>query len=176
MKKLHIGCGDIYLDGWVNIDLESETADIRHDLRTHLPFEDNSVDFIYSEHFIEHLSFEEGLQCMQDFYRVLKKGGVIRIATPNLRYLLFKYFFFWKNQDWIKTYKYEWLETPAQMINLCFREWGHQHLYDKQELLRLFHRAGFLDCTKQRRKKSNFSELKNLETRKDSRLVLEAVK
>lgn len=176
MKKLHIGCGDVYLEGWVNIDLNSEIADLKHDLREPLPFEEKSVDFIYSEHFIEHLAFEEGLRCMKDFYRVLKNGGILRVATPDLRYLLFKYFFFWKNQDWIKTYQYEWLETPAQMVNLSFREWGHQHLYDKQELLRLLHKAGFVSCIKQCRKKSKFAELKNLETRKDSRLVFEAIK
>lgn len=176
MKKLHIGCGNIYLKGWINIDLDSELADLNHDLREPLPFEDGSVDFIFSEHFIEHLSFEEGLACVQDFYRVLKSGGVLRVATPDLRYLLFKYFFFWKKQDWIKTYEYEWLETPAQMINLCFREWGHQHLYDKQELIRLLKNAGFVKFTKQRRMRSRYIELNNRETRKDSRLVFEAVK
>lgn len=113
---------------------------------------------------------------MSDFYRVLKKGGVLRLATPDLWYLMFKYFFFWKKQDWITTFGYEWLETRAQMVNLGFREWGHQHLYDKEELLRLLRKAGFENCTKRRRNKSRYPEFKNLETRKDSRLVFEAVK
>lgn len=53
MLGLHIGSGDVYLNGWVNIDSESGKADLRRDLRRRHPYEDDSVEFIYSEHFIE---------------------------------------------------------------------------------------------------------------------------
>ena len=58
MKKLHVGCGEIYLEDWINIDIESPKADLIHDLRKPLPFEDDSIDFIYNEHFIEHLDLK----------------------------------------------------------------------------------------------------------------------
>lgn len=104
MLMLHIGCGDVYFDGWVNIDISSSKADLNYDLRKPLPYNENTVDFIYNEHFIEHLTVQDGLKVLSDFNRILKKGRVLRIATPNLDYVMFKYFFFWKRQEWIKKF------------------------------------------------------------------------
>lgn len=176
MLMLNIGCGDIYFDGWVNIDLESTKADLKHDLRTPLPYKNNSVDFIYNEHFIEHLTIQECMVVLSEFYRVLKPGGVLRISTPDLNYLIFKYLFFWKRQDWIKEYGYGWIKTRAEMLNICFREWGHKYLYNKKELERRLREAGFKKIYRQRLNNSNFIELINRETRKDSKLILETIK
>lgn len=176
MLKLHIGCGNIRLDGWVNVDLESEVADLKHDLREPFPYGDNSVDFIYSEHFIEHLTAQEGLKLLKEIYRVLKPCGVVRIATPNLNYTMFRYFFFWKRQSWFKKFGYEWIKTKAEMINICFREWGHQYLYNHEELERRLREAGFTNIRRQKINKSSYPELQKRETRKESRLILEAVK
>src|SRR5579863_148355 len=74
--KLNIGCGTDYKKGWINIDNNSDEnikkLDLNWDLRNPLPFKDNSVDFIFNEHFIEHLTVEEGLKSNIDFKRVLK--------------------------------------------------------------------------------------------------------
>jgi predicted SAM-dependent methyltransferase len=176
MRKLHVGCGDVYLEGWINVDSEYEKADLIHDLRKPLPYEDNSVDYIYSEHFIEHLSIQEGLKVLSDFHRVLKKGGILRIATPNLDYVMFRYFFFWKKQAWIMKYNFDGIQTKAEMINICFREWGHQYLYNREELERRLRQTGFKKIYKVKFKKSKYPELRNKETRKESRLILEAKK
>ncbi|GMO53904.1 MAG: hypothetical protein Ta2G_12530 [Termitinemataceae bacterium] len=76
--KLHLGCGTVYKDTWVNIDNNSdnniEKIDINYDLRNDLPFPDNSVDFIFNEHFLEHLTVEEGQHSLRDFIRVKKRG------------------------------------------------------------------------------------------------------
>src|SRR5690349_5178775 len=86
--KLNIGCGTDYKKGWINIDNNSdqniEKLDLNWDLRYPLPFPENSVDFIFNEHFMEHLTVEEGIHANKDFLRVLKKGGILRIATPDL--------------------------------------------------------------------------------------------
>jgi predicted SAM-dependent methyltransferase len=176
MVMLHIGCGQNYFDGWVNMDLEAAAADLRHDARQPLPFPNGSVDFIYNEHFIEHLTIQEGLFALKECHRVLRDGGVLRIATPDLTYTLLRYFFFWKHQDWIKRYGYDWLETRAEMINLCFRAWGHQHIYNYEELARRLRAVGFLNISRKRLGKSSYDILKHRETRKDSKLVVEAVK
>jgi len=96
--KLHLGCGTIYKEGWINIDNNSDKniqkLDLDWDLRNSLPFPDNSVDFIFNEHFLEHLTVEEGIQAIKDFFRVLKPGGTMRIAMPDLEkqllYILIK--------------------------------------------------------------------------------------
>jgi len=176
MKKIHLGCGEIYLDDWINIDFESEKADLKHDLTKPLPFENNTIDFIYSEHLIEHLTVQDGLALMKECRRILKPEGVIRIATPNVDYLLFRYFFFWKWRFWYRKYGYTWIKTRAEMVNICFREWGHQYLYNRQELKRRLKEAGFKTIYRQKFKKSRYPELRGKETRRESKVILEALK
>ena len=58
--RLHIGCGQEAIPGWINIDnRELPGVDRVLDVRQGLPFQDASA--IYAEHFLEHLSLEEGL-------------------------------------------------------------------------------------------------------------------
>jgi len=176
MSKLHLGCGDIYLEGWINVDLDNKKADLNCDLREPLPFESSSVDYIYSEHFIEHLSFKDGVKFFKECFRILRPGGVIRVATPDLDYVVFRHFFFWKKQPWIEQYGYGHVKTKAELLNICFREWGHQHLYNREELERGLEEAGFSKISKSGFCKSKHPELRGLETRKESRLILEATK
>jgi predicted SAM-dependent methyltransferase len=48
-----------------------------------LPFESTSIDFIFSEHFFEHLFFDEALALLRECSRILKPFGVIRISVPD---------------------------------------------------------------------------------------------
>ncbi len=176
MLMLHIGCGGVYFPGWINIDINSEKADLKYDIKERLPYGDNTVDFIYSEHVIEHFNVEEGLRLLAEFYRILKCNGVVRIATPDLDYIIFRYYFFWKKQDWIKKYGYEWIKTKAEMMNISLREWGHFYVYNEEELRRRLKEIDFKKIHRKKINKSDYYELKNRETRKDSKLILEAVK
>lgn len=56
-----------------------------------LPFRGNSVDVLYSCHTLEHMYEEELLAFLNEAYRVLKKGGVLRIVVPDLLYAIEKY-------------------------------------------------------------------------------------
>lgn len=176
---LHIGCGTNYKQGWINIDNNSDRnikkLDLNWDLRNKLPFPDNSVDFIYNEHFLEHLTIEQGQQTLKDFKRVLKNGGIARIAMPDLKTCMEDYF----NPDWKKDPRFksfEFVRTKAEMINLSFRWWGHQHLYDAEELERRLKEAGFEKIEFCNLKKSGIPELNDLETRDASTLIAEAKK
>lgn len=57
---------------------------LRCDVTQGLPFQNNEVDGVYSEHFIEHLSQTDGIGFLRECRRILKPGGTIRIATPDL--------------------------------------------------------------------------------------------
>jgi predicted SAM-dependent methyltransferase len=48
-----------------------------------LPFDNDSIDFIFSEHFFEHLFLDESLSLLRECYRILKPSGVIRTCVPD---------------------------------------------------------------------------------------------
>lgn len=86
--KLHPGCGNRLLDGWLNTDLHPRSAQAaRLDATRRFPFADGVFALVYSEHLIEHVSFGEGAAMLRECFRVLSPGGRIRVATPDLRFL-----------------------------------------------------------------------------------------
>jgi predicted SAM-dependent methyltransferase len=181
--KLHLGCGTVYKEGWINVDNNSDNniqkIDINWDLRMPLPFPDNSADFIYNEHFLEHLTVEEGISSIKDYYRVLKPGGVMRIAMPDLENIILAYNDLnWKenNKEFLEKFGLTFIQTRAERININFRWWGHKWLYDWEELERRLKEAG---CEKIKRCtlfESEHEELKNLETLNESTLIAEVTK
>jgi len=181
MLKLNIGCGTDYKDGWINIDNNSDhnitKLDLNWDLRNPLPFKDNSVDFIFNEHFFEHLTTDEAQITFKDLMRVLKPGGVMRIAMPDLEVVVDTYLNIPLNKDpVIKTYGLDFIKTRAEWMNMSFRWWGHKWLYDWEELQRRLEEAGYTKVKRCKLNKSNYSELRNLETRSESYLIAEVEK
>lgn len=175
--KLHIGCGNTKLDGWVNIDLSErlDTVDIVWDATEGFPFKDESCVLIYNEHFLEHLTVKQASRFLTECYRLLKPGGILRIAMPSLEYVVQKYNSEdWRNQAWLTWPQYQFVQTRAEMLNISFRWWGHQWFYDHEELHRRIHEAGFVQVRDVEWGSSNVSELRNLETRADSLLICEA--
>lgn len=81
-----IGCGDRKVfDDSIAIDVRhTDKVDIIADGR-HLPFKDNTVDYVYSSHVIEHFSHTEVDSVLREWARVLKNGGVFEIRCPDLR-------------------------------------------------------------------------------------------
>ena len=77
MKKLHLGCGGHHLEGWENHDVDV-------DIRNWLPYEDNSVDFIFSEHVVEHIRPFEAWNYFEECFRILKPCGVVRTTVPDI--------------------------------------------------------------------------------------------
>lgn len=173
---IHVGCGNVYLDGWINIDISSERADVIHDAHQPFPYEDHSIDFIYSEHFIEHLTADEGVLFFKEMHRILKNGGVMRTATSDLGCLVFRYLYHWKEQEWITKYGYSYIKTKAEMLNTCFYEWGHKWIYNFEELERRLCLGGFNHVKRLKFGKSAIKELQNLEIRADSKLIVETKK
>lgn len=82
--KLHIGCGDKYIPGFVHIDarelphVDYVTPADKLDM-----FADQSVDLIYSCHMLEHLRRNEVAIVLREWHRVLKPGGILRLAVPD---------------------------------------------------------------------------------------------
>lgn len=85
MKLLNLGCGHRYHPAWVNVDFRvTGPGVIAHDLNYPVPFADNSFDVVYHSHLLEHFPKRYAPLFLQECFRVLKPGGIIRVAVPDL--------------------------------------------------------------------------------------------
>ncbi len=172
MTKVHIGCGANVLPNWDNLDMEA-TGATKWCCPDPLPYADNSVDAIYSQHFWEHVPLDQGEFLLRECARVLKPGGVIRISTPDLKVLVLMYNT--KNIRYASVVGFM-PNSPADLLNQGMRLWGHQYIYDEEELTRLFKDAGF-NPTRRKPGVSAYNELQFMESRPDlGDLILEAHK
>jgi predicted SAM-dependent methyltransferase len=152
--KLHIGSGPQRLEGWINIDNQPYPGvDRVLDVAEGLPFED--VQFIFAEHFIEHLPFDAASALMRECRKVLRDDGVLRLSTPNL--------------DWVWASHYKKVMTQEEAVLACFainrafRGWGHQFLYNETTLRSLLLEAGFATVVRCEYGRSEHPELTGIE-------------
>src|SRR5215475_8397740 len=86
--KTQIGCGQHYLNGFVNIDANFQRrTDYLLDVRAGLPFPDSSMEFIYSCHMLEHLHVTEAIRLLKECHRVLKSEGYMRLTLPDFEFV-----------------------------------------------------------------------------------------
>jgi predicted SAM-dependent methyltransferase len=84
MKKLHLGCGKVYIPGFIHVDLmDFDHIDYKIPADKLDVFEDGSVDFIYACHILEHFKRKEVEDVLKEWFRVLKPGGVLRLSVPG---------------------------------------------------------------------------------------------
>jgi SAM-dependent methyltransferase len=89
--SIQMGCGLRMKPGWINIDLV-EGSDFRLDLRRRFPFSTGSSTLIYAEHFLEHLDYPDRAGVfLQECRRVLRKGGKLSLALPDISTVLRAY-------------------------------------------------------------------------------------
>lgn len=83
MKKLNLGCGRDYREGWINLDFNKEVkADIYHDLEKFpYPFKDNEFDLIYLDNVLEHV--KDIFKCIDELWRISKPEAIIIIFVPH---------------------------------------------------------------------------------------------
>lgn len=90
--QLHLGCGKRFLPGFVHVDAD----DFPHiDYRTQIDrlpmFADESADLIYCCHAFEYFDRIEAPAVLREWHRVLKKGGILRLAVPDFPALVSVY-------------------------------------------------------------------------------------
>lgn len=141
MKYLNLGCGSNYSKEkeWTNLDFVSSDKNvISHNLLNGIPFPDEHFDLVYHSHVLEHFTKEDGEAFVAECFRVLKKGGVLRIAVPCLETIARNYLHFLElgikdpeNAE-IKN-KYEW--TLIEMFDQTVRNFpgGSMGNYLKQQ-------------------------------------------
>ena len=177
--KLHVGCGTVRFEGWINLDADTDVAkpDVVWDLRNGLPTPDASCQYIHSEHVVEHIPVAAGVRFFQECRRSLVPGGVMRVAMPSLDVILEQVCAGrWREQDWLTWPEFQHVSTRAEMMNMVFRAWEHEWIYDREELERRLKEAGFTEMRHLQWGESAELELRNRETRRDSLLIMEAVR
>ena len=135
VKKIHVSCGKNYADGWINTDIGPHKKDLHWDLLEKAPFDNDSCDFIFCEHVIEHFRFDEGIKILREFKRILKKGGVARLSTLDLNNILLTEMTSEFIKDFGEKYSAQF-KYKSQIFNRIYYGHGHKCIFDDR-LLRL---------------------------------------
>lgn len=149
---LIIGAGGQRRAGWLSSDLDPRDPEtIRIDATKRLPFPDGSLAYVFAEHMIEHIDYRQGQALVGEVLRVLRPGGVLRIATPDLVRLAklvcepmdaeAQAYVDWSNGSFGEHVG----NRPSFVLNRAMRWWGHTFLYDAPTLRDLLEKAGFTD-------------------------------
>ena len=200
VTAVNLGCGTSIAPGWINFDnspnlklskiplarwtlnklglLSKSHYDVKwptevqyRELTKPLPFKDSSVDFIYTSHFMEHLSLSNAKALFKDIYRVLKIGGVARIILPDLKYDIKRYL---ENVE----------KNPSKAADIFMKSLNvistsrdpHLWLYDSNSLIDKLLKTGFSKVEESEYKKGLCKDADILDNRPLVSLFVEAIK
>jgi SAM-dependent methyltransferase len=154
--KVQIGGGSHQLDGFFNIDLVPP-ADVLWDVREGIPLKDDSVELLFSEHFLEHIDYPRSAKhYAREVHRVLRPGGQVITGVPDAAFVLGRYP---TPPEQVAEMVERWyanrtcrgdINTYLDLINYVFRDQdddptynAHFWAYDHEKLVQLFGEAGF---------------------------------
>jgi SAM-dependent methyltransferase len=87
--NLHLGCGHVNHPKFINIDgLPAPHIHFIRQIDDLSPFRNHSVDLIYACHCLEHFPHVKVTKVLAEWFRVLKKGGILRLSVPDFDILL----------------------------------------------------------------------------------------
>jgi len=127
--KLHLGCGNIHLKGFCNVDiLPTIAVDVVSDISKLSNFKNDSIELIYACHVLEHFSHDEAAKVLNRWFEVIKAGGELRISVPDIDRI-------------VKIYSKNWqhFQTPGNTPWIGLLYGGQGDPYD-------FHKTGFNFC------------------------------
>lgn len=121
-RKLNLGCGQRSHPDWTNVDFNAAASGvIRWNLRKGLPFDNETFGVLYHSHVLEHFSKRYAITFMEECFRVLCHGGIVRVVVPDLEQIARCYLKTMEgaleNSEQDKS-RYEWviLELLDQMV------------------------------------------------------------
>lgn len=139
---------------------------VHHNLDFGLPFKNGSVDHVYASHVLEHFYPEIGEMLLVESYRVLKKGGRIRICVPDLKHAVDLYL----SGDKKTALGYFFQDRKLGEFH------RHKYMYDFELLEALLKKCGFLSIERLSYQKGKVPDLDKLDNRPEETLYVEAVK
>ena len=160
LKKIQVGGGKHYLKGFVNIDI-CEPADFLCDVRNGIPLKSEFYEFIFSEHFLEHLDYPISVELfISECWRLLKPGGEMVIGVPNARQSIEAYIkkdikYYQEKKIRLIKKRNAKIDSMIDVVNYNFRDaFNHEKYtmhfwaYDEEKLIKMVKRMGFTEaCT-----------------------------
>jgi predicted SAM-dependent methyltransferase len=159
LKYLDVGCGRNTHDAFINLDyFWHPQVDVCWDVRRGLPFPDQSMRGVFSEHCLEHFPLPAGQAILREILRVLLPGGTVRLVVPDGELYLRTYFqqvFGDKSQHFPfqEAESRQPLWTPMASVNRVFYQdrespFGHRTIYDFALLSTLLRDCGYATIQK----------------------------
>lgn len=195
IDRLHVGCGLVVLDGWLNIYFERREEYgcikerngklfLNYNLLKKWPVNDNSISYIAGSHFIEHLDLNKGITFLQECFRVLKSGGIIRLSCPDLEIYARNYVngntAFFQNELIREWCAFSQAETPGEILAAKAYDSGgsHKWFYDFESLKHILEKAGFQNVKRCQRQEGQMPDIEDIELsqRELETVYIEAVK
>ncbi|MBN2104187.1 methyltransferase domain-containing protein [bacterium] len=152
------------MDEFVNTLKENRY--IHHNLKYGIPLKTETVDYLYSSHFLEHLFLSEAIFFLKEACRVMRPGGVFRIVVPDLSYA-FGLYTEGKKQ---KALNYFFEQSPADEFTY------HRYLYDFELLRDRMKEAGFQKVQQCSYRKGSVPDIHILDRLPEESLFVEAIK
>lgn len=154
--RLHVGSGAQHLPGFLNVDLRPfPGVDLVADVTEGLELDDDSVEAVFAEHFLEHLPVGKAVDFLVEVRRVLEPTGWLRLSTPNLDWV-------WKTHYRLEATEEE-KRAFAVMMNRAFHGWEHKFLWNRETLARALEAVGFDDLQWRRYGESDLEVFRGIE-------------
>jgi predicted SAM-dependent methyltransferase len=187
VDSIHVGCGDRFVKGWLNVGLfpenrvpygcvlEKEGALVLNfDVTRGLPVSEGQITHVYASHFMEHLTFADGVQFLERCRRMMKSGGIIRLTFPDLELWIRKYAE--NDTGFFEKYRSIYLKdgqarTKGQVFMSQVHGFGHQWNYDFEGMRGILEKAGFSEVVRKRPFESLIPAIESLEPRDEGRLL-----
>jgi len=171
--KLHIGCGSNLMDDWLNSDKAPISSNVMYlNAARRFPFPDATFSYVYSEHMIGSLPFEQAKVMLTECFRTLAPGGKVRIATLDIEFLIDLCQVRNPPELWLQYMEWFQAQTGMQysggifLFNSFVKLYGIEFVYDEPTLRDAMVVAGFSDITRRDLNESDDATLRNLENEK----------
>ena len=178
-KKLHIGCRGSLLPSWINTDTKLYSDEVLYlDLTKPLPFIDDSFEYVFVEHICDQVNYDIFLSSLRELYRIIKPGGVFRVAIPSSLDLLmnlyhepnmppYSQYINWTIENFTsKSVNYNYLDIQDLAIiafNIFMQNNGSKFIYNAKIIKKILFMAGFKHIKKHSIGQSDYKVLRNLE-------------
>jgi predicted SAM-dependent methyltransferase len=175
MTKLNLGCGGNIFDGYINVGFEDGKPDsdiyLNVDLSKHFPFKD--VDVVYHCHFLEHLSYQEGIRFLYRCYASMNGGAIMRILVPDLELWCMKYL--QHDREFLDAYRNAYLggdyPTDGSIFMGMLHNHGHKMGWDYETLSFWLNWIGFKNIRRTKYRESDLEDIQMLEPENPGRAL-----